>query len=84
MKSVSGRPLMTTRTDAQVIEDLEFRMIEMGKKLHDLEKVWDADKGLAYIKQLEERIIELERKFDLAVRAAETLASGDTWYWEYG
>ena len=84
MKSVSGQPLMTTRTDTQVIEDLEYRMIEMGKKLHDLEKVWDADKGLAYIKQLEERIIELERKFDLAGRAAETLASGDTWYWEYG
>ncbi len=84
MKSVFGQPLMTTRTDTQVIEDLEYRMIEMARKLQALEKVWDADKGLAYIKQLEERIIALERKFDLVVRAAETLGSGDTWYWEYG
>tara|TARA_A200000159_G_scaffold162506_2_gene186584 strand:- start:99 stop:353 length:255 start_codon:yes stop_codon:yes gene_type:complete len=84
MKSVFGQPLMTNKTDTQVIEDLEYRMVMMGNKLHNLEKVWDADKGLAYIKQLEERIIELERKFDLVVRAAETLASGDTWYWEYG
>ena len=75
MKSVFGRPLMTTRTDTQVIEDLEYRMIEMARKIQSLEKVWDADKGLAYIKLLEERIIVLERKFDLVVRAAETLGS---------
>ena len=39
---------------------------------------------LALIQKLEERIIELERKFDTAVRGAEYLAAGnDRWYWDY-
>ncbi len=37
------------------------------------------------VKKLEERIIELERKFDTAVKSAELVVSNnDTWYWEYG
>ncbi|MDA9991683.1 hypothetical protein N9E35_01610 [Candidatus Marinimicrobia bacterium] len=75
---------MTTKTETQVIEDLEYRMIVMANKIRDLEEVWDADKGLAYIKTLEKRIIKLEHMFDRAVRAAESLSSGDTWYWEFG
>tara|TARA_B100001778_G_C18117124_1_gene418912 strand:+ start:170 stop:364 length:195 start_codon:yes stop_codon:yes gene_type:complete len=37
------------------------------------------------VQKLEERIIELERKFDTAVRSAELIVSNnDKWYWEYG
>lgn len=37
------------------------------------------------VQKLEERIIELERKFDTAVRSAELVVNNnDKWYWEYG
>lgn len=82
-KSRFGTPLMNNKTE-QALEDLEWRFIQQGKLLHDLKQAWDSDKGLAFLKQLEERVIELERKFDLVIRAAEAASAGENWYWEYG
>ena len=66
----------TTKTEPLMWQHYLTTEQDMAKLLADY---------ASQVQKLEERIIELERKFDTAVRSAELVVNNnDKWYWEYG